>query len=222
MPLRPRAPRVALVGGVAPVTGSGGITVSAATLSGTGTCAPPDSAAALTPESLMHAHEFGVAALTTAAVLAAAELTHTHTISATALSAGTTLAPASVAHAHIQEIPLLPQGWPVLPVSVTHGQSFDAAALVYKLTIDPDAIYHEQPISLPNLTRGSTLGLTPEQVWEYEIVPGVSAAKMLRELWLMHGLDSNNPLHVAQTSRQVADIAQTISEQSGTVTITRQ
>jgi len=41
MPLRPRAPRVALVGGVAPVTGSGGITVSAATLSGSGFVVAP-------------------------------------------------------------------------------------------------------------------------------------------------------------------------------------
>lgn len=177
---------------------------------------------AVAADFLTHAHTISAPSFTAAQHIAASGLSHTHEFLESLASGAQALAVATWTHAHVQGIPLLPLGWHVSPNGVSHAQIINVATLTYRLIVAADLIEHSQVFAAPGVSRGSTLGLTPEQVWDYEIVPGVSAARMLRELWLMQGLDSDNPLHVGQTSRQVADIAQTISEQSGAVTVTRQ
>jgi hypothetical protein len=50
-----------------------------------------------------------------------------------------------------------------------------------------------------------------EAIWAYEIIPGISAATMLRELWQLAGLDASSPMTVTKSARTAGDIALTIS-----------
>jgi len=45
--------------------------------------------------------------------------------------------------------------------------------------------------------------------------------RMVRDLYLLHGLERATPLNVSQGARTAGEIAQTISDSDGTVTVTR-
>jgi hypothetical protein len=72
-------------------------------------------------------------------------------------------------------------------------------------------------------------GPSADQVWDYVLSNGMTAgetldelAVLLRELYRIRGLELGSPLVVAQTSRTVADIVQSITELDGVVTVVRQ
>jgi hypothetical protein len=51
---------------------------------------------------------------------------------------------------------------------------------------------------------------------------GINSVLQLDEVWKIHGLDISNPLNVTSTSRNAADIEQTITDNGGgSVTVTR-
>jgi len=51
---------------------------------------------------------------------------------------------------------------------------------------------------------------------------GIDSVLQIDEVWKIHGLDVNNPLNVTSTSRNAADIQQTITDNGdGDVTVTR-
>lgn len=232
--------------GAAGLSGSGAL--AAAPLSHAHSLAQPATSTGRTvaANSLTHAHSIAQPSLATNRVLAAIALEHAHSISAAGLSASLGLAVdgivhphvltpvdlstlrllsvQSISHAHQISIATLPRGWSVFPAAIDHSQtlSFDQGSWQYRVNLTPTELTHAQPFAAPVLQKGSTLGLTAELVWQYEIVPGITAAQMLHELWLMHGLDKNNPLVVAPAARTVALIEQVIDEQAGTVTVTRQ
>jgi len=56
----------------------------------------------------------------------------------------------------------------------------------------------------------------------YNSVISNSLGVILKELHQLQGLDTNNPLAVTSTSREVGNIAQTITDAAGTVTVERQ
>ena len=68
-------------------------------------------------------------------------------------------------------------------------------------------INYQQPVQAITVASGS--GLSPSQTAQ------------LDEIHKLHGLDASNPLVVSPTSRQVGTISQTISDASGTVTVSR-
>lgn len=114
----------------------------------------------------------------------------------------------------------LENGWRIKPAEYDHklvitGNLFarEPGASIFRKTVGTFNVHTESSTSnlIDQVSGGS--GLSPEQVtW-------------LRELWLLRGLDPAKPLVVTSTSRRVpsngGDIDQTVSESSGTVTITR-
>jgi hypothetical protein len=112
-------------------------------------------------------------------------------------------------------------GWKVVPQSANHTLNVTGGILLVDGGGDPFAspaggynirVNFQQPvqaIAVSTTGGGSSGGLTADQ------------ELLLRDIAKIHGLIPGTPLVVGPTTRQAGDIAQTVTENAGVVTVTR-
>lgn len=112
----------------------------------------------------------------------------------------------------------LANGWRVRPQEAGHTLNVTGGVLLVSGGGDPFVdtlgsfvvrVNYQQPVQAITVSTGGGGGLSTAQ------------ADQLRELHEIHGLDAAKPLAVTPISREAGSIAQSVSESSGNVTVTR-